>query len=324
MITAKTINATLFTLDGSPTPTLLQEVPARLKAKAFLDLPPGEIKGFGWSSYDDLTDTAWLAAPPEKGAYYTFALRLDTRKIPPALLKKEWALALKKETEEMRKQGKEFVSRARKREIKEQIRVKLLHQTPAVPKSIGVIWDYSKEKIFFLSTNNKHIDIFTELFTRTFGLSPVEQAQEMDEVDMSQFLLWLWYVSEVTDGSLLEGKTISTDAKMTVSNEDAIVTATGSENEAKLGLREGKTLKSLALRMETGDTSAWQFTLKNGIGQLHSLKLPKVTAGDDDESILFERITLAEEAFNALHHLYERCNKEYPKQTSAIQNWLNA
>ena len=47
----------------------------------------------------------WRSAPPEKGAYLAFALRLDTRRIPPAVLKKYVTIALREEGR-IKEQGK--------------------------------------------------------------------------------------------------------------------------------------------------------------------------------------------------------------------------
>ena len=63
------------TLDGNP---------GKLRQFAFQDIDDiAEERGWGWTSFEDMLDTQWRSAPPEKGAYLAFALRLDARRILP-------------------------------------------------------------------------------------------------------------------------------------------------------------------------------------------------------------------------------------------------
>ena len=78
---------------------LWMEIPAKLRQFAFQDIDDiAEERGWGWTSFEDMLDMQWRSAPPEKGAYLAFALRLDTRRIPPAVLKKYVTIALREES----------------------------------------------------------------------------------------------------------------------------------------------------------------------------------------------------------------------------------
>ncbi|MDR2694948.1 MAG: hypothetical protein LBC79_01025, partial [Deltaproteobacteria bacterium] len=147
-----------------------------LKRYAFQDIDalPGEVRAFGWTSFDDMLDIEWAAAPPEKGAYLVFALRLETRRIPPAVLKKHWALALREEKQRMAGQGKQFISRERKRELKEQVQLRLMRHFLPIPAIFDVIWATGADLVYFASTQRKVLDIFEEYFTKCFEL-PLEQ-----------------------------------------------------------------------------------------------------------------------------------------------------
>ena len=86
---------------------LWMEIPAKLRQFAFQDIDDiAEERGWGWTSFEDMLDTQWRSAPPEKGAYLAFALRLDTRRIPPAVLKKYVTIALREEEVRIKEQGK--------------------------------------------------------------------------------------------------------------------------------------------------------------------------------------------------------------------------
>lgn len=81
---------------------LLTQIPEKLRQFAFRDIDDlPEMQAYGWVCFEDMLDTEWRTAPPQKGNYFTFSLRLDTRRIPPAIIKKQLSLALKAEKEKI-------------------------------------------------------------------------------------------------------------------------------------------------------------------------------------------------------------------------------
>ncbi|MBQ4132522.1 MAG: recombination-associated protein RdgC [Desulfovibrionaceae bacterium] len=150
---------------------LWADIPARLRQFAFMDIDalPDE-RAFGWVNFDDMLDEAWRVSPPEKGHYLTFSLRLDTRRVPPAVLKKHCTLALREEEEKARQQGQKFVSRARKKELRELVKARLLARTLPIPAEFNVIWNRDSNIVYFSSVQTQMISMFTELFAKTFEL----------------------------------------------------------------------------------------------------------------------------------------------------------
>jgi len=159
-----------------PSDELWTQVPALLKRYAFQDIDalPGETRSFGWTSFDDMLDVEWNEAPPEKGAYLAFALRLDTRRIPPAVFKKHYATALREEKQRMADQNKKFLSRERKRELKEQVQLRLMRHFLPVPALFDVLWARDAGIVYLASTQRKILDMFEDCFTKCFEL-PLEQ-----------------------------------------------------------------------------------------------------------------------------------------------------
>ena len=150
---------------------LLQEIPAKLNKFCFVDIDAtADERSFGWSNIDDMLDMNWTQSPPEKAEYFTFGLRLDTRRIPPAVLKKHCTIALNKELEHNKEQGKNFVSRDRKRELKEQVTLRLRARTLPIPAMFDVIWNPPANRIYLTTTNSKVRDLFEDYFTLTFDL----------------------------------------------------------------------------------------------------------------------------------------------------------
>lgn len=150
---------------------LLQQVPEKLTQFCMVDIDAtADERSFGWTNVDDMLDMNWTQSPPEKGEYFTFKLRLDTRRIPPAVLKKHYTIALNKELEHNKEQGKNFVSRDRKREIKEQVTLKLRARSLPIPAVFDVIWNPSANRVYLDTTNAKVRSLFEDHFTLTFDL----------------------------------------------------------------------------------------------------------------------------------------------------------
>ncbi len=151
---------------------LIRSIPDLLVKFAFKDIDhTAEERSFGWVNMDEMLDDKWNISPPEKGQYYTFALRLDTRRIQPAVLKKHLQIALNHELEEAKKEGKNFISRDRKRELKDQVTLKIRARSLPIPAMFDVVWNVPDNKIYFTCTNSKVMEMFEEYFTDTFNLT---------------------------------------------------------------------------------------------------------------------------------------------------------
>ncbi|GAU07964.1 recombination-associated protein RdgC [Desulfoplanes formicivorans] len=151
---------------------LWAEVNERLRTFAFRDIDEtADERSFGWVCFDNMLDEQWKTAPPEKGAYLAFSLRIDTRRIPAAVLKKHVQLAMEHQLELMKAQGKKFLTRDQKTEIKEQVKLKLRARTLPIPAYFNVVWDTDKQLVYLGNTTDKVKELFEELFTKTFGLN---------------------------------------------------------------------------------------------------------------------------------------------------------
>ena len=178
-------------------------VPEKLPQFAFQDIDEiPEERSFGWVNFDDMLDTAWRLSPPEKAEYLVFSLRVDTRRIPPAVLRKHTRIALQEEEQRIREFGKKFVARERKKEIAEQVKLRLRGRFLPIPSEFQVVWNTQTAKIYLASTQGKLIELFQDLFTRTFDLH-IEQmlpyglalsllgedvSTRLDEVEATRFL----------------------------------------------------------------------------------------------------------------------------------------
>ena len=157
-------------LDPVPA-SLWPQIPDKLKQFAMRDIDDiPEMQAQGWTCFEDMLDTDWVTAPPQKGSYIVFSLRLDMRRIPAGVVKKHVAMALKEEKMRMAQQGKNYIARERKKELKEQVLLRLRSRFLPVPGEFNVLWATDKNEVWFASTQNKMIDLFMEEFLKSFEL----------------------------------------------------------------------------------------------------------------------------------------------------------
>ena len=325
---------------------LWAEIPQLLKNGAFLDIDDTtEDQADGWVSFDDYLDTAWQAGPPQIGAYIAFSLRVDTRRIPAGVLRKHLVLALKREKAENEKNGKKFISRERRKELKELVQISLRRRFLPVPGEFNVIWNTANNEIWFASTQEKMIELFVQRFLDTFklhieqltppdlalsilGKDAEEAVHDADQADDTmdgilgqEFLTWLWFQSDVApsffrtdDGhSFLVAmrKRVTVTGFAGMDRETTAMTSfyDGAPLvEARFGLRRGKKVTSALIHL-TKDDFGFDVSVKAADFSLNSLKTPKIDKpdrDDDPDSLFLEKVFLIETAVTLLDSLYRQ------------------
>lgn len=151
-----------------------QDFPEKLLQYRFRDIDnTNDERSFGWVNIDNMLDVNWEQSPPYKGEFAAFALRLDTRRISPAVFKKHFRLAWNDLLQKKQEQGKKNISKQEKNDLKETVRSRLMGYTFPVPAVFDVVWNRDSNCIYFGSTRQKVKELFEELFYNSFGLSLV-------------------------------------------------------------------------------------------------------------------------------------------------------
>lgn len=279
--------------------------PEKLAQYAFrsIDELPEE-RGWGWVNIEDMFDTEWRVSPAEMGGYMCFSLRVDTRKVSSAVLKKHLSDALREEEGKAAAEGRK-VPRGRKKELKEILLAKLQSQTEPVPSSIDVIVDMDSGQILVSSVSTAQIELFEEYFAASFGLKP--ERFLIDAADGQKLLASIhesglspsfdghaWQLEQASQASLMHPETGAT-----VNTKD--------EPEAvSRALAAGLVFTRLQCRLFRQDDESleWTFTL-GAEGVITGLKTPKVERPDDDsaDGALLEKIYLLEQAVGVLKEL---------------------
>lgn len=194
----------------------------KLRELAFKPIDEGtETKSSGWVSVDNINDT-FMSTTAAVGNFFLWGMRKDTRKVPGSVLRNEVSKAI---ANELKRTGKDFISRERRVEIRDQCYLRLLARMPATPKVTQCVYDGDRNVIYFGSSSTEDMLTFEDLFFTTFGAvptlpTPSDKAVAImgDEItnvlsDMAagseggaefplfcDFLLWLWYKTETHNG----------------------------------------------------------------------------------------------------------------------------
>ncbi len=164
---------TRYKIVGEVDERLWENIPDLLKKFSFQDIDEVvDELSFGWVCFDNMLDNMWNTSSPYKGEYVVFSLRIDKRKISPAVFKKYYQLALKEIADEDK--DLKFLPKNKKQEIKENLRLRLLQKTLPVPSVTDVIWDFKKGYVYLFTTNKSTKEIFQDLFIRSFNLGLVQ------------------------------------------------------------------------------------------------------------------------------------------------------
>ncbi|MGE5790094.1 MAG: recombination-associated protein RdgC [Syntrophaceae bacterium] len=294
----------------------------QIKKYAFQELTTSaEDQAFGWTSLENPLDTRFEGARYSAGDFFYFALRVDKKSIPPALLRLK---CLEEERKSLKDSGKKRLFREQTKEIKERVYLHLLTRAYPVPSFYDVLWAPSGGWLLAGSHADKVFEIFEDLFKISFNLrlapclpwdpdaldaktaAAVAALQgghflepgrgAADKADPAvlarEFMTWLWFKSEERDGVIsMPGQTdvsLSFEKRVVLESGEGEYSETvacqglhADLREGRAAIREGKKVREARLRLEK-DSDRWEFTLKADRFQFQSMKLPPVGGLDEE------------------------------------------
>ena len=312
----QSISLTIYRTESSLLASITSD---KLKQFAFrsIDNVPEE-KAWGFVNIDDMFDTEWISSSPEKGPYMAFGFRIDVRRIAPSILKKHVAAKVREEIEHLQTQGKKFLTKGRKGEIREHCKRLLLSKTEPRPSMYGVAVDMSNGLVYVASTSKSVLELLEKHMKTAFGgelerLYPPALSGSTDGSDHPlEDLMKDIYVESMTLS--LKGKdyAIAEQGKATLSRTDGpSVLVTDAPDSARAGLESGFLLTSLKLRLSSmpDDKLVSIFTL-NADFSFSGLKTPRIRrqkgedAAPDTDFLL--KMGFIEETVTAMHSLFRQ------------------
>lgn len=296
-------------------PELPEDVLERFAASA---LPPlntlAQEELHGWVGFRHVLDREITEGNAYLGGYLRLTLTQVQKKIPSSLLAAECRM---EEVVLMQAEEIAFVSQTQRREIREQVRERLLPQMPPQLKGIDFVHDRNSGIIYCSATSEKQVEAFQLNFLQTTGkaIEPVDafsaamQTVKSDvrdwkpanfstlledgAVDSSagrEFLTWLWFMSEERGGTFqIKGAgevALAIEGPLMLVNEAAGVHETVLKKgnplnspETRIALLAGKMLKRAKISVARGE-QVWSFTFDADDFVFRSMKLPPTESYD--------------------------------------------
>lgn len=162
-----------FSVEGELPENAWDFIAERIAAFSYQDIDETYDEfSIGWVSVLNMFDADFAYASYANGDYVTLTLRMDERKVSPAILKKFCA----KEEERLKKERQlPKISKAMKTEIKERIQTELMRKAVPIPAVYDLCWNLAESTLLFFSTNKKAQAQLEDFFKETFGLTIMQQ-----------------------------------------------------------------------------------------------------------------------------------------------------
>ena len=122
----------------------------------------------GWTSFENPFQPNFSGSSFVYGNYFVFSLRIDKKKIAPKILKKQYTAEAAKR---LAQGGRDYLSKAEKKAIKEAVIHALILRIPATPDSYDLVWDYEASSLWFFSNLKAANEELETLFSKSFDLS---------------------------------------------------------------------------------------------------------------------------------------------------------
>ncbi len=175
---------TRFSVTGEIPGSFWDFAAERISAHSFKDIDDSmDEYSIGWVSVADMFDSAFAYSSYAAGDYLALTMRVDERKVAPAVLKK---FVMKEEERLKRERQIPRLSRAVRVEIKERVQAELIRKAPAVPSTYDLCWNLSDGTLLFFSTSRKAIALLEDLFKETFHLSLILQIPWLTGLRMAE------------------------------------------------------------------------------------------------------------------------------------------
>jgi DNA recombination-dependent growth factor C len=162
-----------FSVEGEMPGNFWDFAAERITRQAFRDIDDSyEEYSIGWVSIMNMFDSEFAYASYAAGDYIVLTMRMDERKVTPAVLKK----FCQKEEERLKKERQiPKLSRGQKLEIKENMTLMLTKKAVPVPSVYDMCWNLADNTVLFFSTSAKAQASLEDLFKKTFDLHLVLQ-----------------------------------------------------------------------------------------------------------------------------------------------------
>jgi DNA recombination-dependent growth factor C len=162
-----------YAIDGEPPANFWEFADERVRRFSFRDIDDSfDERSIGWVSVLNIFDSQFAYASYAVGDYVMLSMRIDERKVSPAVLKK---FCLKEEERIKRERQIPKLSKGQRQDIKENIHLMLLKKAVPGTAVYDLAWNLSEGTVLFFSTNKQAQETLEEFFKETFDLHLIQQ-----------------------------------------------------------------------------------------------------------------------------------------------------
>ena len=160
---------TRYQADGNLPENFIETLSEKIARYSFrnLDEKSNAERSTGWVNVMDMFDNRFTGLEFLKEPYITMSLRIDERKIPATALKR---YCLETEEKIKKDENLEYLSKNRRSDIKESVKLLLMKRAIPISKAYDMVWNYTTGLVIFGCTANKRCDEFLEFFLQTFNV----------------------------------------------------------------------------------------------------------------------------------------------------------
>jgi DNA recombination-dependent growth factor C len=170
---SNTASLVRYAIEGEPPANFWDFAADRIRQYSFRDIDDTfDERSIGWVSVLNIFDSQFAYASYAAGDYIMLSMRIDERKVAPAILKK---FCLKEEERVKKERQLPRLSKRQRQEIKENVHLMLLKKAMPGSAVYDLAWNLAESTVLFFSTNKKAQETLEEFFKETFDLRLVLQ-----------------------------------------------------------------------------------------------------------------------------------------------------
>ena len=168
-ILSASVSVTRYQVQGKVKAPITENITNGLKENAIAEID-NQIsdKAVGWTSFDKPFQPNFEGSSFVYGSYFVFSMRIDKKNIAPKVLKKQYTIEAAKR---MAESGRDYLSKAEKKLVKDHIISGLCLRIPATPNVYDLVWNHEDSSIWFFTNLRSANEELETLFTKSFGLS---------------------------------------------------------------------------------------------------------------------------------------------------------
>ena len=165
---SSSVSVARYRVDGKIEENVMETIHAGLKQNAITTIEDeyAEIT-IGWTPFESNVNPDFEKFTFTFGDFFLFSLRIDKKSVPSKIIQKHISIEVQKKLKE---EGRQFLSKNEKTEIRENITDKLMRQMPSTPNIYDVLWNHEAQQVLFFSTQKAANEELETMFTKSFKL----------------------------------------------------------------------------------------------------------------------------------------------------------